>query len=547
MVPANGNAAPGAQAKIELVPPGGPTPCRCDGTDGRGAVQPIATPLDPRTMFSDARQNAPESGKRDRLIRKLDAAADYSVKPGNRVRESWIGRAERVEAGEIIATEASAEWLDVFDEKYVINRVRGPTTRYIHELGRVNGMGKRAVVKLLNADLERHPAWRGTTWQPSAVQRCWQNRAVFGEATLLDGSEIRARYYPPVLAGPSGPDGTYTDADYEEAERLFYLGAAARATRRHKGPLHKGDRFANILPPAECTCEAYDTRGNVKHGRLAYTDKSRNNRYLTCDHALRNVPLIDGTRCKNHRHYNHPALERVMLAILPSFDFSRMLAQPDPHTAEIAATEALIKSKTDRANWLRLNGEMSGDTLRAINQLDAEAGAARDKLAALHKLARIAEAQAQRDSWGEFITLLGTMRALPDNDPECVKLRGAIAQELRRIIDVIRVEGDDLVAWLSTGWMPVRIGIRLSGRTFMHPTMIVQKPDGSRREEFPTSFGQRGTDSPPDPSGCLEPYVNGVFAAQMNTALMNWLTEHGIDPERAAMVIEQDHQSSGGG
>jgi len=496
-------------------------------------------------------------GKRLKLQLKLDAAAEFSLKLQTRLKSVWDGRRERIEAGEVIPSEASPGWIDVVDGQYMLNPARTATTRNIHQLHR-GGYGRRKIAQLLNDDLERHPTWRGTTWHPSAVQRILESRATFGEVSLrrnetddekaariaaaLAAGETpvdrvrmlvmtKVRYYPPVLAGPSGENGTFTDADYAEAEQLFNLAEAARTGRKHKGPLHKGNRVNNILPPAECTCEAFDKRGRIRRGTLVYVNKSDGNRYLACDYALRHVRLTDGTVCQNHRHYNHPALERVMLAILPSFDFTRLLTRPDPHSAETAGLEAEIATKKKRADWLREYGDMTADHMRTINKLAAEIGIARDRLSSLHKEVKIAEAEANHEAFAEFVALVTTMQSADPDDPECNKTRAAIAQELRRIVSVIRAEDDYLIAWMPAvaGWF--RLGIKLSGRTFTSGAIIVEIHGAeTRREEYPLSLRETAT-APTDGTGWLEPYIDGNLATRLNALVVQKAAAQlGADP-----------------
>jgi hypothetical protein len=239
---------------------------------------------------------------------------------------------------ETMPTEPLPEWLHIGDDgKTVLHPVRNPTLRHIHFLNRSRGMGKRLIVEALDADIANHPAWRGTHWSPSTVQRLLEDRRVFGERrrTPARDAEVQPRHYPPALAGPSGQDGSFTDADYEESERLFYLGEAARERRAGKGPISKNGTCPNYATGlAECVCG----------GRLTLRNKTKGSIYLECRNRLDKVPLdASGRICNSARHYTLCNLNEALERVLPLFDLSRLTEAADDHAAE--AFKALVAEK----------------------------------------------------------------------------------------------------------------------------------------------------------------------------------------------------------
>src|SRR5205823_7189291 len=127
--------------------------------------------------------------------------------------------------------------------------------------------------------------------------------------------------------------------------------------------------------------------------------------------------------------------------------------------AEIEALEAQIRDKDERANWLAESGEMTRRTREQMDKLDREIGELRKRLDDIRKTVIVAEARG--DAHREFADMVDQMWQADPRDENRKALRARISQELRRMIQVIVSEGEDLIVWLqpTPQW---QLGFRLA-------------------------------------------------------------------------------------
>jgi DNA invertase Pin-like site-specific DNA recombinase len=397
----------------------------------------ICTIMDGEIYTLDSINNSLE--KRLKLQLKLDAAREHSAKLSNRLLAVWENRRARILAGERLVTDAAPSWFKVEGGELVLPSQHKQTIIRINRECR-DGLGVRAITKLFNRE-PREPTLSGAKfWSPTTIQRVLESHTTFGEATFYrvdKESEPGKKLKIPVL----------TMKDYYPAaisETDFLLAEEAREGRKGIGPIHKDRRFSNLFAGiAKCWCGA----------SLRYSDKGRDRRYLFCGHSTH------GRGCENHRHYDYDGIEYEVLALLMLFDVSRLTSQPNDRTAEIEAIQAQIRDKDQRANWLAESGEMTRRTREQMDKLDHEIDELRKRLDDIRKTVIVAEAHGEAHR--QFADMVDQMSQADPDDENRKALRARISQELRRIIDSIRAEGEDLIVWLhpTRQW---RIGFRLT-------------------------------------------------------------------------------------
>lgn len=470
-------------------------------------------------------------GERMRLQGKLDAAREHSEKLTKRLNEVWANRRARILAGEKLVTDATTDWLIVKDGKVVLPPEHKRTIQRINEECRVGGLGVRAITNLFNTE-PRVPTFNGAKfWSPTAIQRVLESRATFGEATFyrtdkdsVPGTVLKIPmmtipdYYPPAIS-----------------ETDFILAKEARERRKGKGPIHKEGRFSNLFSGlGKCWCGA----------TLRYSDKGRDRSYLFCGHATH------GRGCTNHRHYGYTGIEREVLALLLLFDVSRLTSRPDDRATEVEALQAAIRDKDERAKWLAESGEMTRRTREAIDKLDAEIADLREQLDGFRRSAMATEARA--DAHREFADMIDQMWQTDSEDENRKALRARISQELRRILDSIRAEGEDLIVWLhpTPQW---QIGFRLAAS---HPHRRGRQPkigykvsrllwqSLGERQEHPFTLDGLGS-----LIGSMERYIDGTALARFEQRMADEMPrvkaacERMSDAEFAALARSPDRMA----
>jgi DNA invertase Pin-like site-specific DNA recombinase len=409
----------------------------------------ICTTMDGEIYTLDRINSSLET--RLKLQLKLDAAREHSEKLSNRLSEVWENRRARILAGEKIVTDATPAFLTVKDGKVVLPPENKQTLIRINRLCR-EGLGVRRITKLFNTP-PRVPTFTGAkSWSQTAIQKYLEMRSTFGEATFY-------RVDKESVPGTAIKIPVMTEKDYYPAaisETDFILAEQARQRRKGVGPIHKEGRFSNLFSGmGKCWCGA----------TLRYSDKGRDRRYLFCGHSTHN------RGCDNHRHYDYDGIEREVLALLLLFDVSRFTSQPDDGSDKIEALEAQIRDKDERANWLAESGEMTRRTREQMDKLDREIDELQERLDEIRKTVLIAEARG--DAHREFADMVDQMWQADPEDENRKALRARISQDLRRIIESIRAEGEDLLVWLhrTRQW---QIGFRLAASA-PHPRGRHQK------------------------------------------------------------------------
>ena len=107
----------------------------------------IATMMDGEVYDIDGIDRSLE--KRLKLMLRLDAAHEYSVKLSDRISAKWESRREAMRAGKGVATNACPAWLEAIDCKFVERPDRVAVIRRIIDY-RLLGLGRHAIAAKLN-------------------------------------------------------------------------------------------------------------------------------------------------------------------------------------------------------------------------------------------------------------------------------------------------------------------------------------------------------------------------------------------------------------
>lgn len=341
---------------------------------------------------------------------KISTAHAYSANLRHNLKSACKARREAVRAGTAKATNQCPEWLRAVEGKFEIIPDRVAIIKQIIAM-RHDGLGKQAIATRLGDT----PAFRGAKgWAASSVQRLVKNQALLGiyQPRLLDGTpegDAVEGFYPRVIS-----DADFWRAQWPETKDKVPSNGGRRNNRNLFGAVQR-----------RCVCGAplhFVNKGKDAGGFRFYCSASR---YGRCTH-------------RNNVATRYPELEAEMLTMLGKLDFSRLLdTRRDPATDRIAGLEAEIADKTATVDRLLsdFTAKVPAAVTKRIAQLSDDIETLEAELAALRRDAKIIEAEASRDAFAEFQTLLGTLASDPENDA----IRDRLVNELGRI-------GEELIA-----------------------------------------------------------------------------------------------------
>jgi DNA invertase Pin-like site-specific DNA recombinase len=408
-------------------------------------------------------------------IIKMQAAHEYSKKLSKRIAEKWQARREAMRAGKGTATNACPRWLQAIGGEFFEIEGRVSTIKRVIAMRHLR-LGRHAIATELNRDLTKHPTfYGGDGWHPATVAALVKNKALIGiyqprkADGTLDGPEIKG-FYPRLIS-----DEDFWRAQWGPDNKM----SAGRTT--------KG--MANLLKGV-CRC------GHCGAG-LVYLDTGKG-RFLVCGRSRRG-------KCNDRRFHNYPRLEAELLNLLALFDYTRLVAKTDPQAERITALRAEIADID--ATVKRLLDDFSANTpasvTKRITMLETRRTGLATEFADLKHAARIAEAMADPDAYAVFQEIVKALLTMPEGEGR-LALRTRISNELRRVIDVIETDGDDLIVKLppTRHW---QFGFRLVRQRVC--TFIMDVPGQPRIEHGPVRLGDQSR-------GALEDYIDGTLVAE---------------------------------
>ena len=347
---------------------------------------------------------------------RADARAGIAKIPGR--CPAWLQPVR----GTIIVDGSEKAATIAFKEKAEVVEV----VRLIFSLA-LSGMGVRSIAARLNR--------KG---KPKFGRTGWHHRTV---AVLLHNREVMGFKQPRrMVDGVSVPDGDEIPHHFPEIINAdtYYAVQGAIKSRNVGAAGRPGKTLPNLLRGiARCArC------GGALH-YIGIPGKSPSRRYLICSNAKRDL-------CPSRTHYLYDRLEQELLTILPLFDFSRLLAQPNPDIHHGASLAAQIAEKSEQLTSLARR-KISPEAEVVMDELTDELVGLRAQLAEFTLTARIAEVQASRDQFAEFVEMVGQMQRDEMSDDDRYIFRAKLAQALRRIVAEIVADGKKLKVKLRSG------------------------------------------------------------------------------------------------
>jgi DNA invertase Pin-like site-specific DNA recombinase len=358
---------------------------------------------------------------------------------GRRVADTKRKRREAARRGEVKLTRQCPHWLRAIGEGKSFKFI--PKDKAVIAIRRmceeaISGMGKRLITTRLNN--EKIPPPKGNNgWHHSTVGALLRDRRLIGEFQPMMVTEGGKRnrngdpipgYYPAIIdKGLFGRvQAAIRDRRYEEGKK----GSGGR----------KGWGYPNLfLGLGRCVeCGApliYESSGGSR----------KNRRTLVCGAAIRNHG-----GCTNRKGHFYPAVESEMIRTLSVLDFSRLIETPKGNYdrgTELAA-EIADRSEAQRQLLATFKTKMPTAVLERVTELEAEIETLRAELRAHNDNLGHAEALRNRDRHAEFLGLVERMNTDMGDDERFV-LRTKLAQEFRRIIDVMIADHDGITVRLK--------------------------------------------------------------------------------------------------
>ncbi len=372
-------------------------------------------------------------------IAVMARAHDESRIKGQRVGKAWAEKRRRAAEDGQAMTSICPGWIRLVGGprhgRYELIEDRAEIVRRIFA-DTINGQGRRAIAKALNA--ESVETWgmgrkRGQLWHDSYIQKILKNPACYGAFDPLSR-----------LAGGDGSGNVRLEGYYPAAinEETFYAAQAA-AGARSSGQGRPGVGHSNIL------------RGIAKCGacgaNLIIIDKGQRSSgpKLICSRAHA------AAGCDDHTYYPYAMLETLTLAAVSDRLDQLVLSSRDRAAEVRMRRDAAIARRAERQvrldNLLELvaGGAKSSTLAGQVTQLQSDIDAAVDEIARLDTEVRAVEGDRGDDPAASFLELQCQLRETEGD--EHVRVRAAVAQRLRGLVDRIAVGKGEAVVHLADG------------------------------------------------------------------------------------------------
>lgn len=310
----------------------------------------------------------------------------------------------------------------------------------------VAGLGRRAIARALNA--EGVPTWgtgkkRGQLWHDSYVQKILRNPACYGVFEPLSK-----------LAGGTGAGNVQIENYYPAAidEQLFFAAQAATTSRvERQGRPAAGHR--NLLRGIAKCASCYG---------LVVDDKPTESNLIIIDKGARSSgPKLICSRahaaagCSDRTYYPYAPIEIGVLAAVSDRLDALVLSSRD-RAAEIRMRrDAAIARRAERQvrldNLIELvaGGARSSTLADQVTALQADIDTAADEIGKLDAEVRAAEGDRGDDPAASFMALQQQLRETEGD--EHVRVRAAVAQRVRGLVDRVVVGHEEAAVHLSDG------------------------------------------------------------------------------------------------
>lgn len=370
------------------------------------------------------------------VIITASVAHEESSKKSKRSNAGWARIHRDIANGDKRAySRQCPAWLDIVDEKYVLNEHRANLLRQMFTWY-CEGLGSLTIVRKIN-DLGEKP-WSGEKrykdrehWTFRYIHKLLTSRAAIGEYVTLKGETLATDYYPAVV-----------DAD------TFYKAIAIRDKRRAIG----GDErkrsvnlFLGIVKCGQCgkagvyMKRTFNDKYTKQGGEVVRYQNTR--AYLKCNEAR-----YKETACTNPAHIRYDVVEKTVLdkalpLIAKHKDEKKILSVFDTKMADIQRDIEVKQQQLDNiVEALTENPTVKAFVKKAAD-LEAEIDALTEAKAAV-KLKR--DIEAAKPAKNEDVALIDAMRAelISDEDDVRFEARARINALLSRVLQAININDD---------------------------------------------------------------------------------------------------------
>ncbi len=362
----------------------------------------------------------------------MSRANEESAMKSHRLRSAWD--AKRLNLNNKRLTKRCPYWLKPSDGdtgfEFIPERVE--VVKRIFKMS-LEGIGIATIVKTFNT--EGVPLFSSTAngWQNSYIQKTLQNPAIYGDIHLKlqrDGEEslyeVIPNYYPEIMTK-------------EES----FLVASARAERRHRGGVRKGQALSNLFSGLlKCGyCGGpMNMGGHVQNQK----GKHKKSKYIACSNARR------GLGCK-YIQWEYTDFERMVLSFCKDIDLARVLDVRQDFEDELNKTNLLLESikqqklDIDSRNKTLLNALETAADGSAVQMIIGRIEDNNDKLQKLEvekkqkkdDVTRLTNYRVNATAQQNLIVdLLGRLDNLEENDLQLLRIR--LSEAIKRVVAQIR-------------------------------------------------------------------------------------------------------------
>jgi len=350
-------------------------------------------------------------------------AYEESKLKSDRIRAGWAKKREQAFNKGTIVTNKRPAWIDVEDNRYVLN-AKAEVVREIFRLYQT-GLGTPTIAKILN---ERGSEWLlgRSVWRGEAVHKILRNRRVTG---LISISEIIRDYnstetpmtqkkyemdvYPPVIS---------TD-EFELVQKMLVSRRSNAGRITGTENLVKNNIFSGVFRCATCGSVMYHNVVQAKRKPKNGDPKVEEYRYIRCMNER------DGL-CDN-KSLRYEVLERFLIEHIRGLDFNQII-KPDEVNPQIELIRVQIEEEIKHIQEYEHGIERLKNSNRKIPF---------DVLTELEdSRARLNELQESASVFEEVHVDIDTLVNVDTNelyDVSNIEVRSRMERELSKILDTI--------------------------------------------------------------------------------------------------------------
>ncbi|MEG5884556.1 recombinase family protein [Enterobacter ludwigii] len=356
-------------------------------------------------------------------------AYEESKIKSDRIRDGWRRKRENAFNNGTIVTNKRPQWIDVQDDKYVLN----DKVAIVREIFRLyqTGIGTPTIAKLLNAKGDEWLFESGRLWRGESVHKILKNKRVTGTIFI---SEIIRDYNStsnPVDQKTYEMDVYPISIPKEEFDLVQQLLKTRRpnngriTTSKETDELKKGNIFNSVCRCARCGEAMYH---NVV---LANRDSKKNGKFTEEYRYIRCIGERDGL-CEN-KALRYEVVEQFVIEHIKGMDFTQIL-KPNEINPEIELVRQRIEEEKAHIQEYELGIErLKNQGKKVPFDVLTELEDSRDKLKELEeRQSTFTEVQVDTD-------YLKTVDPSVLFDQTNIEVRSRIERELSKVIDTIQL------------------------------------------------------------------------------------------------------------